>query len=628
MVITHNMMAQNGIRQLNIGEKKSEKTSRNLSSGYRINGAADDAAGLTISEKMRWQIHGLNKASSNSQDGISYIQTAEGALNEMHSILDRCKELTVQAANDLNTDLDRNAIQKELDALTKEIDRISSTTQYNTLNVFSETGASPSSLSVDGADMPVISVSFSYIDGDGNILSIDDSVSRPGTPVSYTGDMHTIAEYAAQQASKAANQILQAYPSLCSASSADIHIGLNLANIDAAGGVLASASLSMSWGTDITNMTYTMNIDTSDFNITNYNNGELASTIAHEMTHLIMQDTLTAGMIGRNSEPYPLWFIEGMAQTASGDGGWMSSLNASSTDAQISSYLSRVASQPYGAGYLGTLYLAQMASGSSSVSTASLRSGADTVLSKLIEGYTLSQVIADVSGGRYANISDFQSNVFRDADAVAFTRDFIAARGTGAGSVIADSLTTTGNNILSQSPYNGSYIIETGTTSYTNVFQNGFSFPIPNTPGGGDGGTGTTAAAGDLRLQVGALARQTVLLTTFNVSSQSLFDRQLLNVSNHNTASASITLVDTAIERVSNVRSYYGAMQNRLEHVIANIDNTSENTQAAESRLRDADIAKEMVDFSTQNIINQAAQAMLAQATRMTDGVLQLLEVN
>ena len=137
MVVQHNMTAANANRQLGITTGLQAKSSEKLSSGYKINRAGDDAAGLTISEKMRSQIRGLNKASDNAQDGISLIQTAEGALNEAHSILQRMNELATQAANDTNTTSDRTAIQSEIDALTSEIDRIASTTQFNTQNLLS-----------------------------------------------------------------------------------------------------------------------------------------------------------------------------------------------------------------------------------------------------------------------------------------------------------------------------------------------------------------------------------------------------------------------------------------------------------------------------------------------------------
>ena len=135
MVVQHNLTAMNANRQLGITASGQAKSSEKLSSGYKINRAGDDAAGLTISEKMRSQIRGLNKASTNAQDGVSLIQVAEGALNETHSILQRMNELATQAANDTNTTLDRDAIQSEINQLTSEINRIRSTTSFNTMNL-------------------------------------------------------------------------------------------------------------------------------------------------------------------------------------------------------------------------------------------------------------------------------------------------------------------------------------------------------------------------------------------------------------------------------------------------------------------------------------------------------------
>ncbi|MGN0339301.1 MAG: flagellin [Lachnospira sp.] len=141
MVVQHNLSAMNTSRQLGGVTSSLSKSTEKLSSGYRINRAADDAAGLSISEKMRSQIRGLNKASSNAQDGISLIQVAEGALNETHSILQRMNELATQAANDTNTSSDRSAIQQEMDQLTSEINRIQSTTQFNSMNLLDGTFA-------------------------------------------------------------------------------------------------------------------------------------------------------------------------------------------------------------------------------------------------------------------------------------------------------------------------------------------------------------------------------------------------------------------------------------------------------------------------------------------------------
>ena len=135
MVVQHNLSAMNTNRQMGMVTNSLQKSTEKLSSGYKINRAADDAAGLSISEKMRSQIRGLDKASDNAQDGISLIQVAEGALNETHSILQRMNELATQAANDTNTSTDRTAIKAEIDQLTSEINRIQSTTQFNTQNL-------------------------------------------------------------------------------------------------------------------------------------------------------------------------------------------------------------------------------------------------------------------------------------------------------------------------------------------------------------------------------------------------------------------------------------------------------------------------------------------------------------
>ena len=166
MVVQHNLTAMNANRQLGITTGQQAKSSEKLSSGYRINRAADDAAGLTISEKMRSQIRGLNKASDNAQDGISLIQTAEGALNEAHSILQRMNELATQAANDTNTTSDRTAIQSEIDALTSEIDRIASTTQFNTQNLLSG-GFSAKNLQVGALSGQKISITIVAMNANG-----------------------------------------------------------------------------------------------------------------------------------------------------------------------------------------------------------------------------------------------------------------------------------------------------------------------------------------------------------------------------------------------------------------------------------------------------------------------------
>ena len=213
MVVQHNMQAINSNRQLGITTNLQAKSTEKLSSGYKINRAADDAAGLAISEKMRSQVRGLDKASTNAQDGISLIQVAEGALNETHSILQRMNELATQAANDTNTSIDRSNIQQEIDQLTSEINRIRSTTQFNTMNLldgsFSGKNLQVGSLSgqkieikisnMNATPLGVGSLSMNSFSNAGAAMTkIQSAIDKVSTQRSYLGAIqnrleHTIA---------------------------------------------------------------------------------------------------------------------------------------------------------------------------------------------------------------------------------------------------------------------------------------------------------------------------------------------------------------------------------------------------------------------------------------------------
>ena len=212
MVVQHNMTAMNANRMLGVTTSAQAKSSEKLSSGYRINRAGDDAAGLTISEKMRSQIRGLNKASDNAQDGISLIQVAEGALSETHSILQRMNELATQAANDTNTTADRGAIQDEINQLTSEINRISSTTQFNTQNLIDGTFANKNlqvgcicgqriTVSIDSMSAGSLNVSANLVkvntfSAAGEAMSnIQGAISAISTQRSYLGALQNRLEH-------------------------------------------------------------------------------------------------------------------------------------------------------------------------------------------------------------------------------------------------------------------------------------------------------------------------------------------------------------------------------------------------------------------------------------------------
>ena len=639
----------NAQRQLGNVSTDIAKNTEKLSSGYRINRAADDAAGLSISEKMRKQIRGLSQASENSQHGVSFVQIADGALTEVHDMLDRMVELTVQAANGTNSSFDRSAIQKEIDQLTKEINRVQETTQFNKIPVFSENGHSPDEgifnsniISAAVLDTGSSKFTFAYIDSNGQ-ASITESSAATGKV--NNGLNKDFADFVVAAASSAASKIITAYPSLAKASS-NVKIGLNVQNIDGKNNTLASAQLSMRYTSEWTQMTYTMNIDSSDYNPASFSSmsdaqkADLAATIAHEMTHLIMQDTLTGGMIGDNT--FPTWFIEGTAQTSSGDGGWVSGgITSGSTDNQVKNYMGKLDSLPYGAGYLATMALgyevAKANNLGNSYNSETIKKGLDKLFETLIsqgQKQNLSTAINTATIGKYNSLQSFE-NSFKSgkADLLNDVKNILTQKNVSnnkeSGSLLAGSLgeaqsvTFKPANITNVTGVK--YVLDPAATAFANSFGTGF----PTVPQPVRGARhGVSEGGEDINVHAGADADMTnkIAIKRYDISAMAIFDGDKVDVMTEDSATKSIDIVGMAKERVSRVRSYYGAIQNRLEHTIKNLDNVVENTTAAESQIRDTDMASEMVKYTKNNILKQAGQSMLTQANQSTQGVLSLLQ--
>ena len=638
----------NAQRQLGNVSTDIAKNTEKLSSGYRINRAADDAAGLSISEKMRKQIRALSQASENSQHGVSFVQIADGALTEVHDMLDRMVELTVQAANGTNSSFDRSAIQKEIDQLTKEINRVQETTQFNKIPVFSENGHSPDEgifnsniISAAVLDTGSSKFTFAYIDSNGNALQTLDTAA---TGKVNNGLNKDFADFVVNAASSAASKITTAYPSLATASS-DVKIGLNVQNIDGKNNTLASAQLSMRYTSEWTQMTYTMNIDSSDYNPASFSSmsdaqkADLAATIAHEMTHLIMQDTLTGGMTGANR--FPTWFIEGTAQTSSGDGGWVyNGIGARTDDASIKSYMSKLESLPYGAGYLATMALgyevAKAKNSASAVDPATIKDGLNTLFGELVkqgQNQNLNTAINAATNGNYQSLSDFETkfksgepNLLSDVKSILTQKN--NANNPESGSLLAGSLGEAQSETFKPSNLIGSsnvYELDPSATAFANSFGTGF----PTVPQPVRGARhGVSEGGEDINVHAGADADMTnkIAIKRYDISAMAIFDGDKVDVMTEDSATKSIDIVGMAKERVSRVRSYYGAIQNRLEHTIKNLDNVVENTTAAESQIRDTDMASEMVKYTKNNILMQAGQSMLTQANQSTQGVMSLLQ--
>ncbi|SKB95611.1 flagellin [Lachnospiraceae bacterium] len=636
MEIQHNLLSQNACRHFGMITTSRQKSMEKLNSGYRINRSADDAAGLSISEKMRKQIRGLTQASANAQDGISFIQTADGALNEVHSMLQRGNEIAVKAANGTLSDSDRECLQDELRCIKEEIDSIHTRTFFNELRIFPDHG---SSLSTPTAGQQALT----------------DKIATEFIPTAMSQIMNKLSGSVGNKlnALDAAKTNPNTYA-----------IDLDVSYIDGPGNTLAYMGSNFYLGSPDRFVTESlvMKCDSADFSsntLSPSDTQKLQSTIAHELMHGVMDVILPEGMYNDDTNDnshgnFPDWFIEGTAQLVGGGytTGWNSSLMliASSSESAankltaVSSYLNNgrftlgnlqysssgnftVAGRPYGHGYLACAYLCQLAGSSSqtSVSQSTLLSGANKIFNALMQNEanysstgnakSFEQVINDVlsSNGSSLTLAQVINNINNGENnasqfVLALTNASKSTDGSGlygAGSIIAPSLNST--NVFGS----------TVTTQQVLFVRNASS----------SSATASGSNEGDIYLQVGSdpLSSNRIPLKRFSIN-QAALGISSANVSTQASADSAISAIGAAINSVSTMRSYYGAMQNRLEHTIKNLDNVVENTTAAESRIRDTDMAEEMVEFSKTNILAQAGESMIAQTTQIPQGIISLLQ--
>ena len=651
MVVQHNLASMNANRNLSVSTGSIKKSGEKLSSGYKINRAADDAAGLTISEKMRSQIRGLTQASANAQDGISFTQTADGTLEEVSSMLKRSKELAVKASTETLTAADRMAIQEEIESINSEIDRVQQSSTFNDFRIFINDGYAPSQTGIDvdrGATNNLsgipIEVTINMVDGEGH--RIEETVDVQGTgETNYTGTKKQLADFAAKAVDSAAARIIAAYPNLMGeASTGNVKIGLNLDYIDGPGNTLAQASIRLVTGGGNTTAGYTMKIDTTDYKADEIFGSmsasqrearlaDLAAVISHEMTHLVMYDTMPQAMLKGNTNSLPKWFKEGMAQTSSGDNGWVTR-DSGVSDAYLDNKIKELTTEEYGMGYVGVMYLGYLAGGGNSngsdmdpsTVTSVIRNGLDRILTDIANGDTLSQAIKNHTG--FMSQKDFEDTcLYHPEEIRPFFRKYLDTVGPdGAGSVLGSTLSETEGSLFSTSSVNASpaaanYNLDTAHRMVSNSYAGDIILiPAPDVYEDGMGKL--------IYLQVGAANKeeQRIAVKRFNISCDSLFEGEKMDVSTVEEARASLARIDKADLNVSGIRSYYGAVQNRLEHTILNLDNIVENTTAAESQIRDTDMAKEMVNYTKTNVLIQAGNAMLSQAMQNPQNILQLLQ--
>ena len=450
MVVQHNMQAANANRMLNITTSAQSKSTEKLSSGYRINRAADDAAGLTISEKMRKQIKGLDRASTNAEDGVSAVQTAEGALTEVHSMLQRMNELATQSANGTNSNTDRKAIQDEIDQLTTEIDRVSETTKFNETYLLKGDGAEKAH-NVNAHDAGLDGVTLT---DKGDTVDVTLKELNAGDKISIAGKNYTIGALA--------DDAKKLYDGVATNGTATVTVN---------------------------GKAYTVQDTTPD-------------TAKNEITKDNLDKLVTAGVT-----------VE-------------------------------------------------------------------------YNGKSMTVMDADANG-----VDKKDSSIITAAAAYKLeTAEIVKASSIG-----TDTKATAGTLT------NNTFTLTKGKVNYNDALS--------------------------FNLHVGADADMTNKITV-NIDSMNSAGLGVkgIKADTEQDATYAIDAIADAISTVSSQRSALGAVQNRLEHTINNLDNVVENTTTAESRIRDTDMAEEMVNYSKNNILAQAGQSMLAQANQSNQGVLSLLQ--
>lgn len=570
MIINHNIPAMNTHRQLSINTSNTSKNIEKLSSGLRINRAGDDAAGLAISEKMRGQIRGLDQASRNAQDGISLIQTAEGALNETHSILQRMREISNQSANGTNTDTDRNALQDEMNQLTSEVNRIGNTTEFNTQKILnggigsgeSDKLTQATSATVKGADLGT------------NAISIG-----AGAKITVDGQTFDVGALTIGSASSSAAE--------------------NAAELKEKLGALTSGGRKLSDLLDIK-----VSGDALEFTAksTGTSSAVTVSGTAAETLKLGFTTDPTATppvVVSQKGDPSTVERAGLQASDKLGDGGTANTVAANST------FKVKVGTESAVEVSLGAnAKTYDTANADANIAKAAMDDLVKDLNSALQKAGLDSKVTASLSKD---NEIQFISESGKDIKLTEGTGAPLAAIGFGA---------TDFDNIKNVNQVVGAGAQGQGFSTKFQIGANtgqSMSLQINDVRANALGITGNAGQAGFTK-------ENAVTNGTNDIKSEAA-----LNVSTREDASKAIDILDKATSKVSSERAKLGAVQNRLEHTINNLGTASENLTAAESRIRDVDMAKEMMNQTKNNILAQAAQAMLAQANQQPQGVLQLL---
>lgn len=592
MKINHNMGAMNSKRNMKINNKASSKSIEKLSSGLRISSAGDDVAGLSISEKMRSQIRGLEQASRNAADGITLIQTAEGALNETNSILQRMRELSVQSINDTNNESDRNAIQKEINSLTSEINRIANNTEYNTKKLL--TGG-------DGKGIKAINLDFN------------------GTEVTHT------------KGNDAVTKGMKVGVTISSNLSSSIMPQPDGFNFE-----LKGVALSVRYVSDKANnvghiqyANYGGVITGGNITITNTDNGTIAASdvekVAKSTAELFQKQIDSNATLRGEFKAYN-----------KGSQIIIEALDSNGTVSNAEMKVTGIASSSNG------LTITDVNTGNTVVNGTTIgkqdipAKGASTTIDFSNVAATLDDIKALVDAGMSINGQTIQ---FYDSDDEPYKGKAIGIdiKGVTNAEQLVDAIITQTQNKLHgvELTKNGNKLVITSTTkgehSKLEIFNgNSYNKDI------------------EISLQVGSNENQSMLVSIGEMTAKGLglvgvgdgfrtvyevddgegnYNVECsLDVTTAKNAQNAIGIIDEATKKVSTQRSALGAYQNRLQYVVNNLNYSAENTISSESKIRDTDMALEITKNAKSNVLLQAAQSMMAQANSAPEQIIQLLK--
>ena len=661
MVVRTNTMAINAQRQLNLNNNAVSKSLEKLASGYKINRAADDAAGLAISERMKAQIVGLEAASSNSQDGISVVQTAEGALNEVHDMLNRMVELATKAANGVYTDTQRSNYADEVAQLQDEIDRIAESTNFNGIKLLDGTmGMNTGAITVVGKQIAseagsIATTGWGSVGTEQNVNTILHVNSKEAAASSFTIDLNRISGSVATGNTLTLNVGGKDFTITMTAGGTVDATAIGTAINTAFGGAntvtfAGTNGATVTFQYQVTGGTITLTMQ--DAAVANATDAQLAGNMNVSLTANAQGDTL----VGTQDIA--------ITNVTAGNKAQAGAMASATFDFDVSRIADGATLQVGNTTYTFAVGKDSTVTGNNVIDLkhyeedqidSSIKNEVYTLLSQASFGAANRDWDIGVNGNGKLTITENAQFAENRTDANPYTTEsgirnsvIFTAPAQAGGTTLrltstalkeGDTINVNGNRFTftKNAANTGSSYVQIGTgneaiTNLQNALQSA-GFTVEQKTNGdlfiSYANTAVDVLGSGLTLQVGDTSDD---FNKLNVSVSDMHAEAIgvaahqIDITTQEGAGAAIDIINNAIDSVSRTRSSLGAIQNRLEHTINSLDTTTENLQSANSRIRDTDMAKEMMEYTKMNVLVQSAQAMLAQANQQPQSVLQLLQ--